>query len=94
MQIIMEFFLIPAIDFNPSNLIKLFIADIFVENLNETTYDAKMTGSKYIETIIEKINGEDPTGSWREFAEEYIFSEADIKNGSFKRMTPGLIDVS
>ncbi|XP_060664271.1 LOW QUALITY PROTEIN: glutactin [Drosophila nasuta] len=67
--------------------------DIFVENLNESTSNAKMTGAKYIDTIIEQINGDDPTGSWREFAEEYIFSEADIKNGSFKRLTPGLIDL-
>ncbi|KAL7739779.1 hypothetical protein ACLKA6_018025 [Drosophila palustris] len=67
--------------------------DIFVESLNETTTDTRMTGPKYIDTIIKQINGEDPTGSWREFAEEYIFSEADIKNGSFKRLTPGLIDL-
>ncbi|KAH8376676.1 hypothetical protein KR093_000734 [Drosophila rubida] len=67
--------------------------DIFVENLNESTSDAKMTGAKYIDTIIEQINGDDPSGSWREFAEEYIFSEAEIKNGSFKRLTPGLIDL-
>ncbi|XP_034473882.1 glutactin [Drosophila innubila] len=67
--------------------------DIFVESLNESTSDAKMSGPKYIDTIIQQINGDDPTGSWREFAEEYIFSETDIKNGSFKRLTPGLIDL-
>lgn len=56
--------------------------------------DPNIDGPKYIDTIIEQINGADPTSSWREFAEEYIFSEQDIKNGSFRRLTPGLIDVS
>lgn len=53
-----------------------------------------MTGQQYIDAIIEQANGADPTGSWREFAGEEIFTNADAKNGSFKRLTPGLIDVS
>lgn len=71
-----------------------FLIDLFVDSFNESTTDDKMTGEKYIETIIQQINGADPTSSWREFAEEYIFSAEDIRNGSFKRLTPGLIDVS
>ncbi|EDW63755.1 glutactin [Drosophila virilis] len=67
--------------------------DLFVESFNESTSDPQMTGAKYIDTIIEQINGADPTSSWREFADEYIFSEEDIRNGSFKRLTPGLIDL-
>ncbi|ALC39825.1 CG9289 [Drosophila busckii] len=67
--------------------------DIFVESFNESTSDAKLSGAQYIETIIAQTNGADPTNSWREFAKEYIFSEADIKQGSFKRLTPGLIDL-
>ncbi|XP_002003701.4 glutactin [Drosophila mojavensis] len=67
--------------------------DLFVDSFNESTSDAKMSGEKYIETIIQQINGADPTSSWREFAEEYIFSAEDIRNGSFKRLTPGLIDL-
>lgn len=65
-----------------------------MESFNESTVDPNIDGPKYIDTIIEQINGDDPTRSWREFAEEYIFSEQDIKNGSFRRLTPGLIDVS
>lgn len=65
-----------------------------MESFNESTSDTQMTGARYIDTIIEQINGADPTSSWREFADEYIFSEEDIRNGSFKRLTPGLIDVS
>lgn len=65
-----------------------------MESFNESTADPNMNGPKYIDTIIEQVNGADPTSSWREFAEEYIFSEQDIKNGSFRRLTPGLIDVS
>lgn len=72
----------------------IFLLDIFVESFNESTVDPKMNGQKYIDTIIEQVNGADPTSSWREFAEEYIFSEQDIKNGSFRRLTPGFIDVS
>lgn len=72
----------------------IFLLDIFVESFNESTADPNMNGPKYIDTIIEQVNGADPTSSWREFAEEYIFSEQDIKNGSFRRLTPGLIDVS
>ncbi|XP_023170924.2 glutactin [Drosophila hydei] len=67
--------------------------DLFVDSFNESTTDDKMTGEKYIETIIQQINGADTTSSWREFAEEYIFSAEDIRNGSFKRLTPGLIDL-
>ncbi|KAH8357917.1 hypothetical protein KR200_002212 [Drosophila serrata] len=68
-------------------------ADIFADTFNETILDDKMTGRQYIDTIIEHANGADPTGSWREFSDEEIFSEADVKNGTFKRLTSGLIDL-
>ncbi|EDW03514.1 glutactin [Drosophila grimshawi] len=67
--------------------------DIFVDTFNESISDSKMDGPKYIDTIIEQVNGVDPSSSWREFADEYIFDEADVKNGSFRRLTPGLIDL-
>ncbi|KAH8260823.1 hypothetical protein KR038_003628 [Drosophila bunnanda] len=69
------------------------LRDIFADIFNETILDDKMTGRQYIDTIIEKANGADPTGSWREFSDEEIFSEADVKNGTFKRLTSGLIDL-
>lgn len=53
-----------------------------------------MTGRQYIDTIIEQANGADPSGSWKEFSDEEIFTQNDVKNGTFKRLTPGLIDVS
>jgi len=70
-----------------------FIADIFADIFNETILDDKLTARQYIDTIIEQANGADPTGSWREFSDEEIFTDADVKNGSFRRLTPGLIDV-
>ncbi|XP_017022540.1 glutactin [Drosophila kikkawai] len=69
------------------------LRDIFSDIFNETILDDKMTGRQYIDTIIEQANGADPTGSWREFSDEEIFSEADVKNGTFKRLTSGLIDL-
>ncbi|XP_016979622.1 glutactin [Drosophila rhopaloa] len=69
------------------------LRDIFADIFNETILDDKMTGRQYIDTIIEQANGADPTGSWREFSDEEIFTEADVKNGSFRRLTPGLIDL-
>ncbi|XP_026843478.1 glutactin [Drosophila persimilis] len=69
------------------------LRDIFADSFNETILDDKLTGRQYIETIIAQANGADPTGSWSDFADEEIFSVEDIKNGSFKRLTPGLIDL-
>ncbi|XP_017076015.2 glutactin [Drosophila eugracilis] len=69
------------------------LRDIFSDIFNETTLDDKMNGRQYIDTIIEQANGADPSGSWKEFADEEIFTAADVKNGSFKRLTPGLIDL-
>ncbi|KAH8283611.1 hypothetical protein KR018_009332 [Drosophila ironensis] len=69
------------------------LRDIFAETFNETILDDQMTGRQYIDNIIEQANGADPTGSWSEFAGEEIFTDADIKNGTFKRLTPGLIDL-
>ncbi|KAH8249046.1 hypothetical protein KR032_005441 [Drosophila birchii] len=69
------------------------LRDIFSDVFNETVLDDKMTGRQYIDTIIEQANGADPTGSWREFSDEEIFSEDDVKNGTFKRLTSGLIDL-
>ncbi|KAH8324823.1 hypothetical protein KR074_006948 [Drosophila pseudoananassae] len=67
--------------------------DIFADIFNETIMDDQMTGQQYIDAIIEQANGADPTGSWKEFAGDEIFTQADTKNGSFKRLTPGLIDL-
>ncbi|EDW80417.1 uncharacterized protein Dwil_GK18668 [Drosophila willistoni] len=69
------------------------LRDIFVESFNESVAVDKLSGQEYIDTVIQQANGEDPTGSWRAFAAEEIFTATDIKNGSFKRLTPGLIDL-
>ncbi|XP_037711150.1 glutactin [Drosophila subpulchrella] len=69
------------------------LRDIFADIFNETILDDKLTARQYIDTIIEQANGADPTGSWREFSDEEIFTDADVKNGSFRRLTPGLIDL-
>lgn len=64
-----------------------------MDNFNETIVDDKFNGLSYIEHIIAQTNGADPAEAWLKFAKEEIFSEDDIKNGSFYRMIPGLIDV-
>ncbi|XP_052852044.1 LOW QUALITY PROTEIN: glutactin [Drosophila gunungcola] len=69
------------------------LRDIFADIFNETILDDKMSGRQYIDTIIEQANGADPSGSWKEFSDEEIFTDSDVKNGSFKRLTPGLIDL-
>ncbi|XP_030377163.1 glutactin [Scaptodrosophila lebanonensis] len=69
------------------------LRDIFIDTFNETILDDSMTGKQYIESIIEQTNGADPTGAWLKFAEEEIFSAEDLRNGSFKRLTPGLLDL-
>lgn len=47
----------------------------------------------YIDHIIAQTNGVDPTGVWRKFAREVVFTDEEIKNGSFYKLVPGLIDV-
>ncbi|KAH8410326.1 hypothetical protein KR009_012073 [Drosophila setifemur] len=69
------------------------LRDIFADIFNETILDDKMSGRQYIDTVIEQANGADPTGSWSEFANEEIFTDADVNNGTFRRLTPGLIDL-
>lgn len=48
----------------------------------------------YIEHIISQTNGADPTGAWKKYAEEEVFTAQQLKNGTFYELTPGLIDVS
>lgn len=48
----------------------------------------------YIDHIIAQTNGADPTGAWRKFAQDVVFTDEEIKNGSFYKLVPGLIDVS
>ncbi|XP_039502201.1 glutactin [Drosophila santomea] len=69
------------------------LRDIFADIFNETILDDKLSGRQYIDTIIEQANGADPSGSWKEFSDEEIFTQADVRNGTFRRLTPGLIDL-
>lgn len=68
-------------------------AEIFEDNFNGTIPDDKFNADKYISHIIKQTNGDDPTGAWKNFAEADFFTEKELKDGTFKSMIPGLIDV-
>lgn len=70
------------------------VTDIYIDNFNETIIDDQLDGLGYIDYIITQTNGVDPSSTWKKYAQEEIFKPADIKNGSFYKMVPGLIDVS
>ncbi|XP_036229980.2 glutactin [Bactrocera oleae] len=69
------------------------LKDIYIDNFNETIIDDKLDGMGYIDHIIAQTNGVDPTGVWRKFAREVVFTDEEIKNGSFYKLVPGLIDM-
>ncbi|XP_011190175.1 glutactin [Zeugodacus cucurbitae] len=69
------------------------LKDIYIDNFNETIIDDQLDGMGYIDHIIAQTNGPDPTGVWRKFAQGVVFSAEDIKNGSFYKLVPGLIDM-
>lgn len=68
--------------------------DIFIDNFNETIVDDQMDANDYIKHIISETNGADPTGAWKKYAEEEVFTPEQMKNGTFLSLIPGLIDVS
>lgn len=71
-----------------------FCSDIFIDSFNETVVDDQLNGTDYIKHIISETNGPDRSGAWMKYALEEVFTAKQLKNGTFYRMAPGLIDVS
>ncbi|XP_036325556.1 glutactin [Rhagoletis pomonella] len=84
----------PTLGGSVKNAGTFILKDIFIDNFNETIIDDQLDGIGYIDHIISQTNGADPAGSWMKFAQEEIFTGEDIKNGSFQKLLPGLIDMS
>ncbi|CAD7003218.1 glutactin-like [Ceratitis capitata] len=83
----------PTLGGSVKNAGTFMLKDIYVDNFNETIIDDQLDGLGYIEQIISQTNGPDPTGAWKKFALETIFTTEEIKNGSFYKLVPGLIDM-
>ncbi|XP_053956885.1 glutactin [Anastrepha ludens] len=83
----------PTLGGSVKNAGTFLLKDIYIDNFNETIIDDKLDGIGYIDHIIAQSNGADPTGAWKKFAIEEIFTPGEIKNGSFYTLVPGLIDM-
>ncbi|XP_067647503.1 glutactin [Eurosta solidaginis] len=88
-----DFKVYPTIGGTVKNAGTFILKDIFIDNFNETIIDDKLDGMGYIDHIISQTNGADPTGAWRKYAQEEIFTAEEITNGSFYKLVPGLIDM-
>ncbi|XP_039965263.1 glutactin [Bactrocera tryoni] len=88
-----EFKAYPTLGGSVKNGGTFLLKDIYIDNFNETIIDDQLDGMGYIDHIIAQTNGDDPTGAWRKFARDVVFTNAEIKNGSFYKLVPGLIDL-
>ncbi|XP_013111494.2 glutactin [Stomoxys calcitrans] len=83
----------PTMGGTPKNAGTLPLKDIYIDSFNETIPDDQMNATDYVKQIIVETNGPDRSGAWMKFAKEEIFTEEQMKNGSFRCLTPGLIDL-
>ncbi|XP_018786090.1 PREDICTED: glutactin [Bactrocera latifrons] len=88
-----EFKAYPTLGGSVKNGGTFLLKDIYIDNFNETIIDDKLDGMGYIDHIIAQTNGDDPTGTWRKFARDVVFTNEEIQNGSFYKLVPGLIDL-
>ncbi|XP_061390778.1 glutactin [Musca vetustissima] len=83
----------PTMAGTPKHAGTYMMKDIFIDSFNETIVDDQLNATDYIKTIIGETNGPDSSGAWLKYALEEVFSARQLKNGSFYRMIPGLIDL-
>ncbi|XP_037929623.1 glutactin-like [Teleopsis dalmanni] len=83
----------PTIGGSVKNAGTFILKDIYVDNFNESIIDDKLDGKGYIQYIITQTNGPDPTLAWQKFARDEIFTPAEINNGMFYTLIPGLVDM-
>ncbi|XP_075161051.1 glutactin [Haematobia irritans] len=83
----------PTMGGTTKNAGTLILKDIFIDSLNETILDDTWNTTDYVNQIILETNGPDRSGAWMKYAQEEVFTDKQMRNGSFRCLIPGLIDL-